>query len=394
MKIQREKNWDWALLLFIIIMIWALLAVFTGMGPLSVNPYNSYSLQASAWLNGRLDLGQNYQHLELAIFEGKYFVSFPPLPSIILLPMVALFGVATPDNLICAVALCTGALFAYGTALRMGWAYKYALFAALFLTAGSNLVFVGFCGWVWFLAQTLSFAFTMGAIYFALGSGRNSAMCSLLLLCCAAGCRPFQMVYLPVVLFLLWKTSGDNFGDWVRRYWLCVVPAAVLGCVYMGLNLTRFGNIFEFGHNYLPEFTTAEHGQFSPVYLLENLYNLIRLPPMEKGRMLFPQFNGFNLFLVNPLFLSALVAIFKHKEKCDWKLVAMAGGLVVLNLILLCLHRTMGGWQFGNRYTIDALPVAFLIYLSLKDKPTTTDGVFALFGFTLNFTGTVITYLL
>ena len=45
--------------------------------------YKSYSLQAMAWLNGRLDLGQDYPWLELAVFQERYYVSFPPFPSLV-----------------------------------------------------------------------------------------------------------------------------------------------------------------------------------------------------------------------------------------------------------------------------------------------------------------------
>ena len=70
----------------------------TGVG----QPYNSYSLQARSWLEGRLDLkdGADLPWLELAIRDGKYYVSFPPFPSMVLLPFVMIFGVNTPDTLL------------------------------------------------------------------------------------------------------------------------------------------------------------------------------------------------------------------------------------------------------------------------------------------------------
>lgn len=404
---NRKLTWpgrEPLVLLCALLCLWVVFALFTGIGPLSSNPYNSYSLQAQAWLDGRLDLGQNFAHLELAIFEGRYYVSFPPFPSLLLLPLVALFGTATPDHLLCALAFLAGGLLAYHAALRLNWAPRQALFAALFLTAGSNLLFVGFCGWVWFLAQTLSFAFTMGALYCALGTGQRSTLLSLLWLCCAAGCRPFQLVYLPLVLYLLWRGSGLAPVAWAGRHWWCALPAVALGCVYMGLNFARFGSVFEFGHNYLPEFTAAADGQFSLAYLGENLHRLLRLPALVDGRLALPQFDGFNLFLASPLFLAAPLAILGRREQHGGpladqagladraSLAALAGGLVVLHLLLLCAHKTMGGWQFGNRYTIDALPAVFLAYLSLRKKPAVWDGLLCLFGLALNLVGTVLTY--
>ena len=47
------------------------ISAFTGFWPWSGNPYSSYILQAQSWLRGRLDLGQDYAWLELAIRDGK-----------------------------------------------------------------------------------------------------------------------------------------------------------------------------------------------------------------------------------------------------------------------------------------------------------------------------------
>ena len=42
---------------------------------LSYNCWDSYSLQAMSWLSGRLDMGKNYEWLELAVYNGKYYLS-------------------------------------------------------------------------------------------------------------------------------------------------------------------------------------------------------------------------------------------------------------------------------------------------------------------------------
>lgn len=70
---------------------------------LSYNCWDSYSLQAMSWLSGRLDMGKNYEWLELAVYNGKYYLSFPPLPSVVMLPLVLLFGERTPSNLVSAL---------------------------------------------------------------------------------------------------------------------------------------------------------------------------------------------------------------------------------------------------------------------------------------------------
>ena len=71
-----------------------------GTNPIGPTPYNTYTRQALAWRQGLLHLPEDVPHLELAIYEGEYYVSFPPLPSVVLLPLTYLFGINTPDALL------------------------------------------------------------------------------------------------------------------------------------------------------------------------------------------------------------------------------------------------------------------------------------------------------
>src|SRR4051794_36923220 len=52
--------------------------------------FNHFALLADAWLHGHLDLGHAppayTQNNDFAEFQGRYYVSFPPFPALILLP--------------------------------------------------------------------------------------------------------------------------------------------------------------------------------------------------------------------------------------------------------------------------------------------------------------------
>lgn len=61
------KGFDYyflAIPLCIAIFLW-IIGAFTGMWPGDSNSYNSFALQADSWLNGRLDLGMDYDGLNL-----------------------------------------------------------------------------------------------------------------------------------------------------------------------------------------------------------------------------------------------------------------------------------------------------------------------------------------
>ena len=351
-----------------------LLAGFAGLWG-EGNPYNSYSLQAVRWLSGHLDLGQNYAHLEIAYYGGKYYISFPPFPSVVLLPFVAIFGTNTPDMLLSLFFAAGSAFFAAKLSLLYGKTEKEAVVWTLLATGGSNLLSVMCTGWVWFMAQTMAFFFLFAAL-FAAKKGRSTLV--FFLWAAAVGCRPFSGMILPVLLYLL-HAEGCRFS---KKTFLHVLPAACLGFFYAALNVLRFSNPFEFGHNYLPEFIAEP--QFGFGYVWENMKTLFRLPQIQNGALVFPKFNGFAFFLASPFFLAYFGKLIRQKK--DW----MDGAifvLFILQLLFFCMHRTMGGWHFGHRYTIDLIPLCFLGTMRLGGKTGKRYLVLLLLGMLLHVYG-------
>src|SRR4051812_8487482 len=59
---------------------------------------NHHALLAESWLHGRLDLGHappDYtQNNDFASYKGRWYVSFPPFPATLMLPVVAVAGTA------------------------------------------------------------------------------------------------------------------------------------------------------------------------------------------------------------------------------------------------------------------------------------------------------------
>jgi len=410
----------------------AVLWFFTGEGWFSANTYNSYALQAKAWLSERLDIGGTglyFKHLEIAEYMGKYYVSFPPFPSLVLLPFVFLFGIQAPgsasaaltfDHMLAAASSVLAFVYAMKLAREYGKTDLSAMLWALFLTVGGNFILVMASGWVWFIAQTFAFSLTLAALYYAKKpcfSGRNaktppvrarfsrpkkapafdrrrSAALPLFLICAAVLCRPFNIVALPFVVWLLYKSGRlPDFKD-AKGILKTLLPAALLVLAALWLNFARFGNPLEFGHNYLPEFLEAEKGQFSLSYIPKNFFNLIRLPSVgREGRLDFPIFDGMCIFLACPVYLSYLIlfikkAVKKQAAKTDF---AICSALLIW-LLFFTAHKTMGGWQFGNRYTADCLPLLFAGLMRLTEngeKAFLPHIPLFLFGFALNLTGSI-----
>ena len=164
------------------------------------SPYDSYALQAENWLAGRIWIedGEAYPWLELAVYQGRYYQSFPPVPAAALLPFVALGGgaQAVPSNLICGVYGLLAAAGVYGCFWRRGAPPAAAAFFALFCAGGSNLFWLSTSGGVWFLAQVLGFCLAVWGIFWALGHTLPQQALAGFCLAAAVGCRPFYVLLL------------------------------------------------------------------------------------------------------------------------------------------------------------------------------------------------------
>ena len=315
-----------------------------------------------------------------------------------MLPFV-LVGWDSCDSMIAFAVSLLGAAYAFKILRHFNIDSKASIFFALFLTVGSNWLMTAQNAWVWFIAQNMAFTLSLMAIYYAL---KNKIGLSLAFWACAVGCRPFQILYLPALLYLIYNAHKavnpeDKIIDIIKKRYLALVPMAVIALSYMILNSARFGHITEFGHNYLPEFTNSELGQFNLSYIKENIGSVFRLPSVNSsGIWEYPQFNGMCIFLISPIVISYIVytvKVFALKQETDKKLIFIIIVIVILEILCITSHKTMGGSHFGNRYMNDILPAILLGTALLKpsseNKYFKFNYILFLIGITLNIVGTV-----
>lgn len=377
-----------------LIVLWVA-ASFTGHWATEENPYRSYALQACAWLNGRLDLGKDYPWLELAIYEGKYYVSFPPFPSLVLLPFAAVWGTNTPDHWISLGFSIIGIIYAIRLYRAITGTYEMAEQYVLFLFLGNGYLFIALQGgWVWYMAQTMCFTFSLMSLFYAANKhiGRAFAF-----LACAFGCRPMVVAYIPLILML--GTEKASVKTWMRKGYR-LIPACMIIGFYLMLNVARFDNPFEFGHTHLPEFVRSTEGQFSLNYATKNFKQLFRLPQTggEHGMMIYDTYDCMAFWLIDPIIVSFMVtwlyALTRKRKACGLNLIIVPATTCV-HLMIVCCHKTMGGYQFGNRYIVDMLPYVFYGLITYKQgvgkAEWLNNPLFAL-GFSINLIGTVSTY--
>lgn len=374
------------------------LGMYCGPELFAPNPYNTYALQADSWRQGRLDLGRDYPYLELAVFEGRYYCSFPPFPSYVLFPLTFVFGSNTPDGVILLLVDIIAGVCLYRTAVAKGLLPVEACGSALFFTICTNMVFIMADPAVWFMAQTFCFALSAAALYAAV---RGAGGWSLFFWSCSVGCRPMQALFLPVLLRMLFQGERKNnpvkpWYELIRQKLYWGIPPFVMACSYLCLNGLRFGSVWEFGHNYLPEFM-YEHQQFSLEYVAGNFEKLMHLPEFdEQGHLVIDHFGNLNFLLVNipiPVTMMCMLTAAIKREKEIIVTGVMVLLLSVCYLWITLQHATMGGWHFGNRYTNDLLPWCYYPYILFMVRFPRLNKYqlpFAVFGLLFNVVGTVI----
>ncbi len=361
MKSKQHFHIIWAIAVLII--AFAALYLVIGQGFFSHSNYDSYTRQAAAWWQGQANLPGNVPWLEIAQYEGQYFVSFPPFPSVVQFLLYPVFGEAMPDSLINTLFAVGALVLIYFTFARNKFRSLTAAVLALLFVLGSNVFYLSATGWVWFSAQTQGFFFSALCVYLILSKRKVAWYFALLSLGVAFVCRPFQIVYFPLVAYLLYRNISDGKGV-ARTLARCVkyvLPLVFVGALAAVYNYIRFDSFIEFGHNYLPEFATEP--QFNLKYIGTNFLEILKLPRVVSGELAPPMFNGTLFFLVNPVYIMLVVSMVRQKFGAKQLVYLLC---LVAHMLLLLSHKTMGGWQFGSRYLVDMIP--FMAVMILGDR--------------------------
>ena len=339
---------------------------------------NSYALLAQTWLNGRFDVDRCVDG-DCALVNGLAYIIFPPLPAVITLPFVALFGQGFHFFMPLSIAaFAINGWMWWRMAQSQTTSRDTALLIVLITLFATPLFFVTLRGdHVWFFAQVCGFLFATAALYSALI--KRNALLAGLFIGLAFLCRQMSILYLPFLYVLLLDKDTPWFRiDWaaIRRVMLLgAFPAAALAA-YFAYNYARFGSPLETGYSYIfplawvdtasQEFLgnrVRDHGIFSKNYFLFNtIYMFLAGPHVDFGGRYLTQMTGFDTFgaspfLVTPVLFAALLA---RWDRSFWFGAITCG--VILGLTLL--YHSNGFTQYSaQRYILDWLPI-WLVFLA------------------------------
>ena len=385
--IKLDQTWVWGLF-FLLIYAWSA-------GPFLWNGtvFNYHSWQAQAWLQGHLWLPNvTEDKLDLTPYSGHWYSAFPPLPALVMLPFVLVWGL-NANQVMVSVGL--GALnialwHAILTRLAALYPLSHLRRAAMVVLFGLGTVVWQSViqGTVWHLAHVCALSLLLIALLVGLSGGRWLLVGVTVGL--AGLARPTVWLTLLYWLWLIYRHYRQEVStigtSRLARLWLFLVSerkqlASLLSGPFVALvgtlayNWLRFRSLTDFGYQHMqvgPNIRSdlLQYGQFHPHFLAKNFfYAFVNLPGFHRhGPFLTFDLNGNSLLFLTPAFFLAPFAV-RHLRQAgrNWivsqaaalTIASALAGLVTLGMLLLYFNT--GQIQLGYRFIQDCLPFWLLL---------------------------------
>jgi hypothetical protein len=343
----------------------------------------------------------------------RALLPFPPLPAVVLLPFVAVWGLATNDQVIFTVLAAIDVAICWWMLGRLPVGPVVRLGTTVFFAFGTVFWYTGQIATTWYQAHIVAVGLTFLAIGLAVGADPSAADDA------AGAGAPDQAIgrrlgieprqFVAGFLFGLACTArltvvfGAPFfafvgagGGWRRRAWSAGLGAAIPILALAIYDVATTGQLISPAYDHLYRLETAGYPSLGyhvdwaaedPRYLIQNLgLALFGAPdllptalPDALGinhiavctdaaaiRGLFdpacplavPRDTGMSVLLTSPAYLLAVPALASLRRN---RLVAGALLAVILIATVDLMHFSQGWVQFGYRFSNDAAPFALVL---------------------------------
>ncbi len=294
--------------------------------------------------------------------QTHYFVSFPPGPAVLMMPMVALFGYGTNDVLFTLffAALNVSLVFLLLRKLgELGYSQrseKEDIWLSILFAFGSAHLWCAVQGGVWFTALIIGVTFNLLYIYASLDT-RHPFWAGLAL--AAAFSTRATMIFAALFFYMQLFFPPDHLQrskrETLTKFLQFSAPCLVVGLSLLYYNAVRFDRITEFGHTYLAGGTIArirDFGMFDIRFLTRNLTSAFTLMPRISDSAPYIQFSthGTSLLLTTP----ALTLLLWPRRSSPIARPIMLTALAIA--IPIFLYQNTGWEQFSFRFSLDFMP--------------------------------------
>jgi hypothetical protein len=299
-----------------------------------------------------------------------HYNSFPPFPSVLMLPQVLIHGEWANDvftTLVLAALVPALFLVLLGRLRDAGLSARGTredLWLTALLAFGTVFFFSAVQGRVWFTAHVVGVLLCVLYVWASLEARRP--LLAGLFLALAVTTRTPMVLLMPLFLWEAWRRGPEGR---VRRVVLFAIPLAVIGAAAAWYNFIRFHEITEFGHSYLAVRQQAQierYGLFNLHYLGRNLAVALTLLPEFRPAAPFVSISGHGLatWVTTPALLLLLWPSLRNRWHAPvWLTVAAVAAFSLL-------YQNSGWVQFGYRFSLDYM-VLLVVLLAIGGRPLT-----------------------
>ncbi len=339
----------------IIIALIALIVFLLSKGP--PPGQNHFVYLADAFLHGRLGVtGVGTSLAEIVPFNGNYYVVYPPMPAVLLLPFVAVFGTSFDQSLMSVFLACLCVAATWLMLKKTGVNGNKALWLTALFGFGTCFWFIASVGSAWYIEHIVAVLFLTLAIILAFY--KKSPFLIGVLLGCAFLSRLPVVLSFPFFLLLIYE-QNSAWKPRVKQAAYFAVGLGILVAIYELYNFGRWGVFSDLGYTLIPGFQQDPYftnGIFSLSYIPRHIYAILFQGPILLSNFPYfePNWMGLGLFFTTPAF----IYIFKG----PWNRLSKYAALAVACILpILITHGTVGFTQFGYRFSLDFTPFLMLL---------------------------------
>ena len=387
--------------------IYIILAVVRIIGhPLNGSQHFIYL--ADGWLHGHLYLPNTPPDTQdYTLHNGHWYVAFPPLPAMLLLPIVAIFHLSHQAVISLIFSLGIGILNIWlmlGVLKRLarrhlpGLTFAAAAWLTVLFALGTEHLVATMQGNVWYTAHVVATTFLL--LYTGETLDKRRPVLAGLYLGLAALSRSTTLLTFPFFVLLavgFFSVNRQGFRRPVLWKQLFLF-FTVLGTIIAGMllyNQARFGSPLDFGYNTMNvnlfvRGNLHTYGQFNWHFISTNFRYMLLEPPYIVSHAPYLTFNplGTGIFWTTPALLLAFLA-FRYRER-RW-LAASLLAACLLPMALLLFYFNTGWYQFGYRFVLDFLPFTLLLAaLGIRAKPGWWEKALIVLSVAINIWGFVV----
>lgn len=336
---------------------------------------------ADAFLHGRLYLIDHPSWLdELIFWNNHYYVVLPPMPAILLMPFVAVFGTKFYQPIFSILMGSISVPLCYIALLKIFNNVKIAFWSSILYGFGAMLWYHAEVGSGWYLAL-ISVQIFLWLMILEVITKKRFLVIGLLIGFAYLTRLPTFLSLFFALIYLHKELQIKSF------FWLGLglLPGILTNWIY---NYLRFGTVSDTAYNILLAHSPSHpYGLLNIRYIPIHLSEIFTAMPVfvSKFPYIIPSLNVMALWFVTPAFFLIPFAKFKSR-------IIFASVIAIISSALPSLLKGGNGFtQFGYRYALDYMPFLIILCASgMRNRVSWLSKILICLSILINFWGVLM----